>query len=104
MIVRKLSLDEFPQFINIFKGDMSFVGNRPYLPREKNDMGSYYKYIIKTKPGLTGYWQVSGRSKTTFLNRLRMEKRYSNIQSLSLDIKIIFKTILQFFKCGGGAM
>ncbi len=100
-IIRKLSLDEFPQFINIFKGDMSLVGNRPYLPREKEDMGSYYKYIIKTKPGLTGYWQVNGRSNTTFIDRLRMEKKYSNIQSFGLDVKIIFKTMEQFIKHNG---
>lgn len=100
-IIRKLSLDEFPQFINIFKGDMSFVGNRPYLPREKEDMGSYYKDIIMTKPGLTGYWQVNGRSNTSFLNRLQMEKRYSNIQSISLDIKIMIKTVIQLFKHDG---
>jgi len=100
-IVRKFSLDEFPQFINIFKGDMSLVGNRPYLPREKEDMGSYYHFIIRTKPGLTGYWQVNGRSNTTFLNRLRMEKKYSNIQSFGLDMKIIFKTLVQLFKRDG---
>lgn len=100
-VIRRLSLDEFPQFLNIFKGDMSFVGNRPYLPREKEDMGSYYKYIIQTKPGLTGYWQTSGRSNTTFLYRLRMEKKYSTIRSLKLDIKIIFKTVVQVFKRDG---
>ncbi len=100
-VIRKLSLDEFPQFLNIFKGDMSFVGNRPYLPREKEDMGNYYKYIIATKPGLTGYWQTSGRSNTSFLYRLRMEKKYSEIRSLKLDIKIIFKTVVQVFKRDG---
>ena len=100
-IVRKLSLDEFPQFINIFKGDMSLVGNRPYLPRERNDMGVYFDEIVKTKPGLTGYWQTSGRSNTTFLYRLQMEKEYSNIQCFSLDIKIIFKTFIQLFKHDG---
>lgn len=57
--LRKSSLDEIPQFINILKGDMALVGNRPYLPREKEDMGEYYNDIIKTKPGLTGYWYVS---------------------------------------------
>ena len=61
-ILRKTSLDELPQVLNILVADMSVVGNRPYLPREKEDMGIYYNDIVKTKPGLTGLWQVSGRS------------------------------------------
>jgi len=92
-ILRKSSLDEIPQFINILKGEMSLVGNRPYLPREKKDMGKYYDDIIKTKPGLTGYWQVSGRSDVSFKNRLKLEQYYSNNYSLKLDIEIILKTI-----------
>lgn len=99
-VLRRLSLDEFPQFINIFKGDMSFVGNRPYLPREKEDMGIFYQDIIKTKPGLTGLWQTSGRSNTTFQERLLLEQEYSKINGLILDIKIIFKTVLQLFRKG----
>lgn len=92
-MLRKSSLDEIPQFINILKGEMSLVGNRPYLPREKEDMGKYYDDIIKTKPGLTGYWQVSGRSDVSFKYRLKLEQYYSNNCSLLFDIKIIFKTI-----------
>lgn len=92
-MLRKSSLDELPQFINILKGDMSLVGNRPYLPREKKDMGEYYDDIIKTKPGLTGYWQVSGRNDVSFKKRLKLEQYYSNNYSLILDIKIIFKTV-----------
>ncbi len=91
-ILRKTSIDELPQLINVLKGDMSLIGNRPYLPREKEDMGDYYNDILKTKPGLTGYWQVSGRSNTTFEERLKLEKYYSNHNSLKLDIKIFFKT------------
>ena len=91
-ILRKTSIDELPQLINILKGDMSLIGNRPYLLREKEDMGFYYNDILKTKPGLTGYWQVSGRSDTTFEERLILEKYYSNHNSLKLDIKIFFKT------------
>lgn len=91
-ILRKTSIDELPQLINVLKGDMSLIGNRPYLPREKEDMGKYYNEILKTKPGLTGYWQVSGRSDTTFEERLKLEKYYSNNSSLKLDIKIFFKT------------
>ena len=91
-LIRKLSIDEFPQFINVFLGEMSLIGNRPYLPREKQDMGKYYEDIIKTKPGLTGYWQVSGRSNTSFDERLKLEKEYSDEAGLKLDIKIFFKT------------
>ena len=91
-VIRKLSIDELPQLINVLKGDMSIIGNRPYLPREKEDMEEFYEDIIKTKPGITGYWQVNGRSKTTFKERLELEKYYSNNYSLILDIKIFFKT------------
>lgn len=90
--IRKYSIDELPQVINILKGDMSFIGNRPYLPREKEDMGVFYHDIVKTKPGLTGYWQVSGRSNTTFKKRLELERFYSKNCSFSLDIQIFFKT------------
>ena len=65
-LIRKASIDELPQLLNILKGEMSFIGNRPYLPKEKKDMGKYYNDIVKTKPGLTGFWQVSLRSRGTF--------------------------------------
>ncbi|MGN1372243.1 MAG: sugar transferase [Candidatus Coprovivens sp.] len=90
--IRRYSIDELPQLINVLKGDMTLVGNRPYLPREKDDMGKYYKDIVKTKPGVTGYWQVSGRSDITFKNRLKLEQYYSNNCGLRMDINIIFKT------------
>lgn len=91
-ILRKTSIDELPQLINVLKGDMSLIGNRPYMPREKEDMGELFNTIVKTKPGLTGYWQVNGRSDTTFDERLKLEAYYSNNYSLKLDIKIFFKT------------
>ena len=91
-ILRKTSLDELPQFINVLKGDMSLIGNRPYLPREKEDMMDFYDDIVKTKPGLTGYWQVNGRNNTTFKERLELESFYSNNYSLKMDTKIFFKT------------
>ena len=90
--LRKSSLDELPQLINIFHGDMSFVGNRPYLPKEKEDMGDHFDKIVATKPGLTGYWQVNGRSNTSFEHRLKLEEYYSEHCGLKLDIKIFFKT------------
>lgn len=99
--LRDTSIDELPQMINIFKGDMSLIGNRPYLPREKEDMGNYYKEIVKTKPGLSGLWQVSGRSNLTFKDRLKLESYYSNNLSLWLDIKIFFKTIFVVLKKNG---
>ena len=100
-VIRKLSIDETPQFINILKGDMHLIGNRPYLPREIEDMGSYYKDIVKTKPGLTGYWQVNGRSNTTFKRRLQLENEYSNKANLWLDTKIFFKSLPTIILCRG---
>lgn len=96
--IRKTSIDELPQLINILKGEMSLIGNRPYLPREKEDMKPYYLDIVKTKPGLTGYWQVNGRSATTFKDRCKLEAEYSNIMGFRTDIKIFFKTFLVLFK------
>ena len=99
--LRKTSLDELPQFINILKNEMSLIGNRPYLLIEKEDMMDFYNDIVKTKPGLTGYWQVNGRSDTTFRKRLELESFYSNNYSLKMDLKIFFKTFsVVLFKKG----
>ena len=91
-VLRATSLDEFPQLINVLKGDMSLVGPRPYLPREQKEMGEYYFGITKVKPGITGPWQIRGRSKITFEDRLKMDFEYANKGSLKRDIKILFKT------------
>lgn len=90
--IRKTSIDELPQLINVLKGEMSLIGNRPYLPREIEDMGEYYNDIITSKPGITGYWQVSGRSNVTFNDRLKLESFYSKNRGFKMDIKIFFKT------------
>ena len=90
--LRRTSIDELPQLLNVLLGDMSIVGNRPYMPREKKDMGQYYDYIIKTKPGITGYWQVSGRNDVSFENRLRLEAHYSANRNMKMDIKILLAT------------
>jgi len=93
--LRKTSLDEFPQFINVLKGDMSLIGPRPYLHREKADMGDSYEKIIKIKPGITGMWQTHGRSDTTFEERLELDEYYYRNWSLWLDVVILIKTIKQ---------
>ena len=100
-IVRRLSLDELPQLINIFLGNMTFIGPRPYLYREKKDMRRYYNKIITVKPGLTGLWQVSGRSNISFNARLKLDEEYLEKMSLIYDIKIFLKTFIIIFKKEG---
>jgi len=102
-LLRRTSIDELPQLINVLLGDMSMIGNRPYLPREKEDMGKYFGDIVKTKPGLTGYWQVSGKENSTFDKRLELESYYSNNRSLSMDVKIFFKTFMAVLGGHGAA-
>lgn len=99
--IRGTSLDEFPQFINVLKGDMSLVGPRPYLPREKRAMKKAYKQIIKVKPGLTGPWQVNGRNEISFEERLNIDIEYSENCSLICDIKYFFRTFLKLFQKEG---
>lgn len=91
--IRKTSLDEFPQFINVLKGDMSLVGPRPYLEREKEEMTYFYKYIVECKPGVTGFWQVSGRSNVTFDDRVRMDMEYFRKRCLKVDARILGLTV-----------
>lgn len=91
--IRKYSLDELPQIFNVLKGDMSLVGPRPYLPREQTLMNSFYNIIITTVPGITGYWQVSGRSNVTFEGRLEMDNWYIRNWSIWIDWVVLVKTI-----------
>lgn len=92
-LLRKTSLDEFPQFINVLKGEMTLVGPRPYLPQEKEEMNGYFKYITSLRPGITGLWQISGRSEVSFVDRLEMDMNYYHNRALKNDMKIIGKTI-----------
>jgi lipopolysaccharide/colanic/teichoic acid biosynthesis glycosyltransferase len=92
--IRKTSLDEFPQFINILKGDMSLVGTRPPTEDEYEQYELRHKSRLAIKPGLTGMWQASGRSDITdFEEVVRLDNEYIKNFSLRLDIKIICKTI-----------
>jgi lipopolysaccharide/colanic/teichoic acid biosynthesis glycosyltransferase len=101
--IRKYSIDELPQFYNILKGNMSLVGTRPPTidEWEKYDLG--HRIRMSIKPGLTGLWQVSGRSGITdFEEVVRLDREYIENWNLMLDIKIILKTIIVVFK-GNGA-
>jgi lipopolysaccharide/colanic/teichoic acid biosynthesis glycosyltransferase len=101
--LRKSSLDELPQFINVLKGEMSLVGPRPPIPYEFENYSLWHRRrILEARPGLTGVWQVAGRSRTTFDEMVRMDLRYIREQSLWLDVKILFKTPLAVLK-GDGA-
>lgn len=91
--LRKSSLDEFPQFINVLKGEMSLVGPRPYLFREIDDMGIYYNSVIRCKPGITGMWQANGRSDVGFADRCKLDDYYYRNWTIGLDMIIIYKTI-----------
>ena len=99
--IRKTSIDEFPQFINVLKGEMSLVGPRPYLPREMDDIGEYYPYITSVKPGITGLWQISGRSEVSFKKRMDYDVQYYNSYSLKKDMKILFLTTKKILKKEG---
>ncbi len=99
-IIRKTSIDEFPQFFNILKGDMSIVGPRAYYPFELEEQQKKYpgsrefvKIILSSKPGLTGVWQVSGRSDINFDKRVEMDAQYVQRRSILYDIYLILKTI-----------
>lgn len=99
--IRKTSIDELPQLLNVVLGDMSLVGPRPYLPREKEDMGTAYDTIILAKPGITGYWQVSGRNDITFEDRLNLESWYVYNWSFWMDMELLVKTVMVVLKRNG---
>lgn len=92
--IRKTSLDEFPQFLNVLKGDLSVVGPRPVVRAEVNKhLKEKAPKILSVRPGLTGIWQVSGRSNTTYAERIMMDEAYIDSHNLWLDIKLIAKTV-----------
>jgi lipopolysaccharide/colanic/teichoic acid biosynthesis glycosyltransferase len=102
-ILRKFSLDEIPQFYNVVIGDMSLVGPRPPLKYEVENYKRWHKSrIYHIKPGLTGLWQVDGRSRTSFNEMVRMDLRYKAMCSFLTDFKIICKTIIVLITTKGG--
>lgn len=92
--IRESSIDEFPQFFNVLKGDMSIVGTRPPLPGEVSQYELHHRARLAIKPGITGMWQVSGRSSITdFEEIVNLDTRYIREWSLWLDIKILLRTV-----------
>lgn len=92
-ILRRFSFDELPQLVNVLRAEMSLVGPRPYLPRELEKMGDFAETILKAAPGITGFWQVSGRNEVTFNQRLRLDEYYVRNWSLWMDVIVLVKTI-----------
>lgn len=99
--LRRYSLDEMPQFINVLKGDMNLIGPRSYLPRELSAMGTSANMILKVKPGITGWWQVMGRNATSFKERLQLDEYYISNWSIWLDIYIMIKTLWVLIRAEG---
>ncbi len=101
-IIRKTSMDELPQFFNVLKGEMSLVGPRPPLPYEVEKYKPWHlRRILEVKPGITGLWQVDGRSTTSFDEMVRLDLRYAQNWSVWLDIKILFKTVRAIIRPNG---
>lgn len=100
--IRKTSLDELPQVLNVLKGDMSFVGPRPFMPSQQmlyeNAKGQAY---FDMRPGITGMWQVSGRGETSFVARVKFDNLYHRKQSFRTDISLILRTVMVVFKSTG---
>ena len=99
--IRKTSLDELPQLFNILKGDMTIVGPRPIVTEELKYYGEYDKYYMAVKPGLTGLWQVSGRSDTSYDERVELDMEYIKTRTILKDIYIMIMTVVKVLKREG---
>ena len=100
-ILRKTSLDEFPQFLNVLKGEMSLVGPRAVIDGEIEKFGEFKDAVLSVKPGITGYWAANGRSETSYEERVEMEFHYVVNNSVFMDIGILFKTVISVLKKEG---
>jgi lipopolysaccharide/colanic/teichoic acid biosynthesis glycosyltransferase len=101
VFLRKLSLDELPQLVNILRGQMSFVGPRMITAPELEKYGAHKSLLLRVKPGLTGYWQISGRQEVDYEERVRMDVYYIQNWSLGLDMEILLRTPLKVLKREG---
>ncbi len=99
--LRKTSIDELPQLINVLKGEMSLIGPRPIVDGEIEKYGTNKDKFLSVKPGLTGYWAANGRNNITYSERIKMELYYVDNMSFGLDLKIFFKTIVSVIKKEG---
>jgi exopolysaccharide production protein ExoY len=93
LFLRKSSLDELPQLINVLRGDMSLVGPRPVVAQELLQYGKYMRYYLSVRPGITGLWQVSGRNDTTYRRRIACDVIYVRDHGLTTNVAILFKTV-----------
>ena len=91
-ILRKTSLDELPQFINVLKGDMSIVGPRPITKEELSKYGKYASMLLSVNPGITGLWQISGRNNVSYESRVMLDIQYIQLAGFFMDLKIFLKT------------
>lgn len=99
--LRKTSLDELPQILNILKGELAIIGPRPIVQAELDKYEDNKDKFLSVKPGLTGYWAANGRSDTTYEERMQMELYYVDNMSFKLDVQIFFKTIFAVLKKEG---
>lgn len=99
--IRKYSIDELPQLVNVLLGNMSLVGPRPPLPREVAEYTEYDKQRLAVKPGCTGLWQVSGRNDVGFSDMVELDLKYINSRSIIFDLYILMRTLLVFIKPNG---
>lgn len=99
--LRKTSIDEIPQFVNVLTGDLSLVGPRAVVADEIDKFGMYQIDVLSVKPGITGYWAANGRSETSYDERVFMETKYARNWTVWMDIKILFKTVISVIKKEG---
>ncbi len=99
--LRRTTMDELPQLINVIKGDMSLVGPRPIVPAELEKYGTHQDVYLSMIPGCAGLWQCNGRSDTSYEERIELDREYSIHASLRTDVSILFRTILSIFRKEG---